>query len=222
MNDPIGWNDVRKIGLIASAIPARLKSMRGCAFVCKDSHVPSQTNIYQIETMILPQLLSFLIIVAPCLSLSIPSPFSILQQPAQNQTSPSPSSNQTSTWLGAWPTTPFKTQLDSSTDMEIISRKPSSTSDPTSDFSVLEAISFICAKARGRGQLPLLQDFDMTEGPVSFRLHAMEDDVQYVVVRKVLDQMWQMTNLHGKGGVYGRLLRGDHNVAFFELVLQEA
>lgn len=44
--------------------------------------------------------------------------------------------------------------------------------------------------------------------------------MDYLVVRRVLDQMWQMTNLHGKGGFYGRLVRREITVAFFELVLQ--
>lgn len=88
-------------------------------------------------------------------------------------------------------------------------------------MAVLEGISLIGAKARTRSRTSTIQDFNEWSGPVTFDFHATDDLFSGSDVAKVLDVLWEMTNLYGKGGVYGTLVRVDVHIAFFELSLQK-
>ena len=88
-------------------------------------------------------------------------------------------------------------------------------------MAVLEGISLIAAKARTRSRTSSIQDFDEWSGPVTFDFHATDDLFSGPDVAKILDILWEMTNLYGKGGVYGTLVRVDVHIAFFELSLRK-
>jgi len=202
----------------------RLQQSRVCANVCRHRATLDVMSflhgLQQVSTMI-PQSLRYFALIATCLTLSVPVASSILQLPSQNQTIPSPPVNATRTRLGLWPDAPFSKHLDWDTDTEIISRTPSSPWDPTPEMGVLEGISLIGTKARAHSHLALIQDYDETEGPVTFRFHATEDLFQGSDIGKLLDQLWEMTNLYGKGKVYGRLVRVEVTIAFFEITLRK-
>lgn len=89
-------------------------------------------------------------------------------------------------------------------------------------MGVLEGISIIGAKARSHSRLATIKDFCEESGPVMFAFHATEDLFRGSDVAKVLDALWEMTNLYGKGGVYGSLVRVGVHIAFFELSLKKA
>ncbi len=201
----------------------RLKQIRICANVCP--HRASRTamsllhGLKQLSTMIL-QTLAFFALIATCVTLSIPTMSSILQLPSRNQTILSPLTNATGNRLGVWPDAPFTRHLDWDTYIEIIKRTPSSPSDPTPEMGVLEGISVIDARVRAHSQLALIQDYQETEGPVTFRFHAMDDLFKGREIAQLLDQLWEMTNLYGKSQVYGRLVRVEEITAYFEILLQ--
>lgn len=88
-------------------------------------------------------------------------------------------------------------------------------------MGVLEGISLIGAKARARSRLSSIEDFHEESGPVSFDFHATEDLFRGSDVAMILDALWEMTNLYGKGEVYGCLVRVEVHIAYFELGLKK-
>ena len=88
-------------------------------------------------------------------------------------------------------------------------------------MGVLEGISHIGAKARSQSRTATIQDFHEESGPVMFGFHATDDLFAGSDVAKILDVLWQMTNLYGKARVYGVLVRVDVHTAFFELALKK-
>lgn len=88
-------------------------------------------------------------------------------------------------------------------------------------MGVLGGISVIGAKVRAQSGLALIQDYHQSEGPVTFRFHAVDDLFSGQDISKLLDQLWEMTNLYGKGEVYGCLVRADIISAYFELLLRK-
>lgn len=89
-------------------------------------------------------------------------------------------------------------------------------------MGVLEGISIIAARARSQSRTATIQDFHEESVPVTFDFHATDDLFSGSDVAKVLDVLWEMTNLYGKSRVYGSLVRVDVHIAFFELVVQQA
>ena len=88
-------------------------------------------------------------------------------------------------------------------------------------MGVLEGISLIGAKARSHSRTATIEDFHEDSGPVSFDFHATEELFRGADVAKILDALWDMTNLYGKGEVYGCLVRAGVHIAFFELGLKK-
>jgi len=171
--------------------------------------------------MMLSRRLALFALLPTCLTLAIPAVSSVLQLPSHNETTLLPLFNATSNRLGLWPDAPFRRHLDWDTDTEIIRRTPSAPSDPTSEMGVLGGISVISAKVRAQSGLALIQDYHESEGPVTFRFHATDDLFRGRDVSKLLDQLWEMTNLYGKGELYGCLVRAGIISAFFELLLRK-
>ena len=136
-------------------------------------------------------------LIATCLTLYIPLESSVVQLSLQNETLLSPPANITNTRLGGWPATPFSRHLAYDTDIQVISRTPSSPTDPTSEMGVLEGISIIGAKARSQSRTATIQDFHEESGPVMFGFHATDDLFAGSDVAKILDVLWEMTNLYG-------------------------
>ena len=87
-------------------------------------------------------------------------------------------------------------------------------------MGVLEGISIIGTEARSQSRLATIKDFHGESGPVMFSFHATEDLFRGGDVARILDALWQMTNLYGKGGVYGSLVRADVHIAYFRLSLK--
>lgn len=87
-------------------------------------------------------------------------------------------------------------------------------------MGVLEGISLIGTKARTRSRTSSIQDFHETSGPVIFDFHATDDLFSGSDLAMLLDVLWEMTNMYGKSGVYGTLVRVDDYIAYFELSLQ--
>lgn len=88
-------------------------------------------------------------------------------------------------------------------------------------MGVLEGISVISARVRGHSSLSLIQNYHDTEGPVTFRFHAVDDLFKGREIAMLLDQLWEMTNMYGKGAVYGCLVKVDDHIAYFEILLQK-
>lgn len=171
-----------------------------------------------------PQILPLFPLIITSLTLSIPPPPSIVLLSSQNETItiPPPSTNaKTTTHLGGWPGAPFSRHLGWHTDLVVLRRTPSPPTDPTPEMGVLEGISLIGAKARARSRTSSIQDFHEMSGPVTFDFHATDDLFSGSDLAMVLDVLWEMTNLYGKGGVYGGLLRIDDYIAYYELALQK-
>lgn len=166
-------------------------------------------------------LLVITLLIATCLTLSIPPASSTLQLPSSNQTLPSPPANTTLTQIGEWPPAPFKCYLGGHTDTEILTRTPAPPSDPTSELGVLEAIRAIAVRARAQARLNLIHHFEQREGPVIFRFEATDESFRGEDVGMLLDQLWDMYNRYGKGDVFGRLVKVGFDTAYFEIVLRK-
>ena len=160
-------------------------------------------------------------LIATSLSLFLPLESSVVRLSLHNESIPLALANLTSTRLGGWPVAPFRRHLGWDTDVEVLSRTPSPPTDPTPEMGVLEGISIIGAKARAHSRGALIQDFHEDSGPVMFVFHATDDLFRGSDVAKVLDVLWEMTNLYGKGEVYGCLVRVEVHTAYFELGLKK-
>lgn len=88
-------------------------------------------------------------------------------------------------------------------------------------MGVLEGISLIGAAARSQSRMATIRDFHHETGPVTFGFHATEELFRGSDVAMILDKLWEMTNLYGKGGVYGSLVRAGVHIAYYELILKK-
>ena len=162
-------------------------------------------------------------LIVTCLTLSLPlNGPTLISLPSRNNNTIPSSSPPPTPILRDWPPTPFTRHLSYDTNIEVLNRRPSPAWDPTSEMAVLEGISIIGAKARSRSRLATIEDFNEQSGPVLFRFHATEDLFRGADVAKVLDVLWHMTNLYGKGEVYGCLVRVGVHTAYLELELRKA
>lgn len=167
----------------------------------------------------LPETVSFCLLIATSLAASITLNPSIIQLPRQNVTDFSPPNNATALFQGSWPEVPFRKHLAWHTDLEVQYRMPSSSA---SQSSTLGDIKLIATKIRNEGpHLAMIHDRLEISGSVWFAFHAKGfNSFRGSEVAMVVELIGDLTNLYGAADIFGALVKTDEDIAEFQIGLR--
>ena len=168
-------------------------------------------------------LLQILLLTAIASTIIIPPRTSILQLPSQNLTTLSSLGNASNPFFGTWPHLPFKRHLTEDTEIEIISCKTPSPSQPVPESSIVADIRLLDAKVRSEGtRLALMVDYHSQSGLVEFGFHGIDNFFRGSEIAMILDMLAELTNLYGAAEIYGTLVLDDVDIAEFIIALKLA